>query len=110
MDDLDLLLSLLSSTAAFLDVKGMHASRIPVLKMITRVRQWRTPFDDGPLVADLATLGLQYLRLGYSGRAGLVLANAQMYREKSMMPSHVLLRLHLTYAEYHLAIGNADAW
>jgi separase len=109
IDDLNRLLAHLQLIADYMDMKGYDTIRIAALRLIADFNQLR---DDGSdpngLVLSFTLLGTQWLRLGYSGKAGLVLDKAQGYsRQNGVMPE-TLLQLHLSYSEYLLAIGNFD--
>lgn len=62
------------------------------------------------LISVYTTLGLQYLRLGYSGKAGLSLGKAQAYLKKAEedVTTATQLEWHLAYTEYLVGIGNLD--
>jgi separase len=49
------------------------------------------------------------LRLGYSGKAGLAFAKAELLL-KATASIEARLRWHIGYAEYLLAIGNTSKW
>ncbi|KAI9823939.1 MAG: hypothetical protein M1832_002257 [Thelocarpon impressellum] len=108
IDDVSLFQAQLTSIANFFDMRGFQTIRITVLALMARVREWQAPADEAPLVADLSSLGLQYLRLGYSGKAGLILNKAHGLLEKSATPTPTALRWYLCYAEYQLTIGHPD--
>ncbi|KAF1958587.1 hypothetical protein CC80DRAFT_490435 [Byssothecium circinans] len=63
--------------------------------------------DASELASTLCTLGLQFLRLGYSGKAGLAFAKAEMMITGKTTSTEAKLKWHLAYAEYLLTIGNA---
>ena len=110
VDDANLHLAQLLSIADFFEMKGLDTYRIATLTLIARIREWQNLVERGPLVETLSALGLQYLRLGYSGKAGLVLARAQNLLVKSVVSAQASLRWHLCYAEYQLSIGNTEEW
>jgi len=55
-------------------------------------------------------MGLQYLRLGYSGKAGMSLGRAQAWLKKlgDDITTAIKLEWHLAYTEYLVGIGNLD--
>ncbi|KAH0538675.1 hypothetical protein FGG08_004750 [Glutinoglossum americanum] len=108
IDGTDLFLSQLQAVIDFFDMKGFGIYRIPALKLLTKVRELQEPIDSEHLIKALSALGLQYLRLGYSGKAGLTLAKAQGYLEKVGGSSQAKLQWHLAYAEYLVGLGNTD--
>ncbi|KAI9763190.1 MAG: hypothetical protein M1840_000856 [Geoglossum simile] len=108
IDSPDLFLSQLQATIDFFDMKGFGLYRIPALRLLVNVRELQEPVDFEALTKALSALGLQYLRLGYSGKAGLSLAKAQGYMEKVGGSSQAKLQWHLAYAEYLVELGNVD--
>jgi separase len=110
IDSPDIFLSQLQATIDFFDMKGFGPYRIPALRLLVRVRELQEPVDSEALTKALSALGLQYLRLGYSGKAGLSLAKAQGYMEKVGGSSQAKLQWHLAYAEYLVELGNVDKW
>jgi separase len=110
IDGTDMFLSQLQATIDFFDMKGFGIYRIPALKLLAKVRELQEPIDSECLIKALSELGLQYLRLGYSGKAGLALAKAEGYLEKLGGSSQAKLQWHLAYAEYLVELGNIDKW
>ncbi|KAI9847875.1 MAG: hypothetical protein M1838_000709 [Thelocarpon superellum] len=108
IDDIPLCLSLLSSIAGFYDLKGLPHLRIPVLQLSTRIRELQVPMDQGPLLADRSALGLEYLRLGYSDKAGTLLSHTPSNAQLESISTTTLVRWHLANAEYLVAIGEVD--
>jgi len=53
-----------------------------------------------------ASLAETYLRLGYTGKAGTLFAQASKHMKDSQPSPSTLLRWHLTYAEYYARISN----
>ena len=111
VDDVSELLSHLSSIADFLQMRGYGKMRIGVLRMIANLNEIPRP-NSSPddLVLSYISLGLQYLELGYSGKAGLALDRAQSYSSNNGVTPEAMLRMHLSYGEYSLFIGNSERW
>jgi len=111
VDDIDALLSQLQAVADFLDMKGEDSLRLPVLRFIVRLYELNaTPISAENYISSLSELGLQYLQLGYSGKAGLVLVKGQESIPKASPGSNAALRMQVSYAEYLLTIGNLEKW
>ena len=111
IEDPDAFLVQLQLIADYMQVKGLDTVRLSLLRMIkdyNELRKDAANTDD--LVLSLIRLGAQWVQLGYSGKAGLVLDRAQGYCEESGALPHTWLHLHLAYAEYLLSIGNYDKW
>ena len=94
----------------YLDMQGLELYRVSALNITIKVYEAATPVQCSALVSKLSELGLQHVRLGYSGLAGSVLHKAQRYLEALDLVGKVKLRWHLTYAEYALVNGNVKTW
>jgi separase len=111
VDEVPEFLDHLLSIADFLHMKGFGVMRVAVLGMITRLNEIPRP-DSCPddLVLSYISLGLQYLELGYSGKAGLSFERAQAHASHNGVTPEALVQVQLSYAEYLLVIGNSDKW
>ena len=96
----------LESIADCLQAQGFDNERVSVLTLISSIQQSGTPFTPTACVSVLSSLGLQLIRLGYSGKAGVALQKIRRYLAVETLPDHVLFQWHLTYGEYLLAIGH----
>ena len=94
----------------YLEMQGLELYRVSALNIAVVVHETAIPVQCSALVSKLSELGLQYVRLGYSGLAGSVLHKAQRYIEASELSGRVKLKWHLSYAEYALANGNLKIW
>jgi len=111
IDDIPRLLLHLQSIADFLDLKGHGETRVAVLRMIANLNECNPPTSSpDDLLLSYSSLGLQFLKLGYSGKAGLALDRAQSYSASNGITSQASLRYLLAYSEYLLVIGNSDKW
>ncbi|OJD32025.1 cell division-associated protein bimb [Diplodia corticola] len=108
VDAFEAWMSQLQMVSDFLGMKGMDFLRVPVLSIMSKAMELQVPSNDGKVVQALASLGAQYARLGYSGKAGTVLAKAQGLLEAGDVPAEAALQWHLAYAEYMLVLGNLD--
>jgi len=111
VDEVPEFLDHLISVADFLHMKGFSVMRAAVLRMITNLNEIPRP-DSCPddLVLSYNSLGLQYLELGYSGKAGLSFDRAKSHASRNGVTPEALIQVQLSYAEYLLAIGNSDKW
>ena len=109
IEDVKGLLAHLQCLADFLQMRGFDAVRVAVLRLITDFNEICgdacTPDDR---VLGFIRLGVQWLHLGYSGKAGLALDKAQSYSRQNGVTVQALQQLHLSYAEYLLTIGTCD--
>jgi separase len=111
IEDISDLLDHLQSIADYLQVKGSESLRLAVLRLIADFIELRgTQSSPDDLTLSFASLGLQWLQLGYSGKAGLALDRAQNYSHQNGVAPATMVQLHLSYSEYLLAIGNFDKW
>lgn len=110
IDDASGLSTHLASIADFLQVKGHGRLRLGVLKLMTSLNelcQPNTSMDD--MITSYTSLGLQYLELGYSGKASQAFEKAYSYSSDNAVTTEALLRLHLSYGEHALASGNTQS-
>ena len=94
----------------YLDMQGLELYRVSVLNVAVVVHEAALSSQRSALVSRLSELGLQHVRLGYSGLAGSILHKAQRYLETSEVSAKVKLNWHLSYAEYALVTGNLKTW
>ncbi|KAE9379236.1 hypothetical protein N431DRAFT_478299 [Stipitochalara longipes BDJ] len=109
VDDVPDLLIHLRAIADYLEMKGFATARVTVLRLIVEIEELpsdKSSPDD--LVLSFTYLGLQWLRLGYSGKAGLALDRARTYDQQNGVTAFASLQLHISYSQYLLAIGSLD--
>lgn len=94
----------------YLDMQGLELYRVSALNIAVVIHEAALSVHRSALVSKLSELGLQHVRLGYSGLAGSVLHKAQRFLEDLDSFAEVKLRWHLSYAEYALANGNLKTW
>jgi separase len=93
-----------------LNAKGEEYLALPVLHLLVTIFEMQNSTDASDLVDSLVALALQFLRLGYTGKAGLSLAKAELLINRQRISTEASLRWHTAYAEYVFRIGNADKW
>ncbi|KAI9875970.1 MAG: hypothetical protein M1830_007652, partial [Pleopsidium flavum] len=98
----------LQSITDYLYMQGLEMLRISALHLMVRIRELQEPVDYSALVRSMSELGLQYSRLGYSGKAGHALARAVKFVESYNVSTEIKLQWYLAYAEYLVEIGNFD--
>lgn len=108
IDDVERWLDLLTNIAEFLSVKGHDYLRLSALHIINRGLELIGASHISQIVSQLSDLGLQYMRLGYSGKAGLTLAKAEGLLGSAAVSTEAKLKWHLAYAEYLLGVGNVE--
>ncbi|KTW31077.1 separase [Pneumocystis jirovecii RU7] len=92
--------------ADFFLVKGLPLNRLTILKLRLRLcllsPELRGP---GELTRIYAMLGLQYLSLGYTGKAGMIFAAAQNHNQKMNPDIKSLIEFEISYVEYLSTVG-----
>ncbi|CAO2657190.1 Nn.00g033160.m01.CDS01 [Neocucurbitaria sp. VM-36] len=89
-----------------LNAKGEEYLALPILYLLVKVYELQKSSEASVLITTLCTLGLQLLRLGYTGKAGLAFAKAEALIEHQNSSAETRLRWCIGYAEYLLGIGN----
>ncbi|BFZ60702.1 separin protein [Saitoella coloradoensis] len=91
------------------DFKSLPFQRLSVLKLMLHVRRNAATTDTRSDYVELsAALGLQYCRLGYTGKAGMVFAKSQSYVKEAKCSASAMIAWELAYCEYLVLIGNVD--
>ncbi|CCU80328.1 separin [Blumeria hordei DH14] len=107
VDDIAGLLAILHTIADWLQVHGFGNKRVTALHLISEITQvCEAIVNSDELVLNFMALGLQWLRLGYCGKAGLALEQAKTYAQRSDVSSYAHLRLQISTCEYLLSKGN----
>lgn len=110
IDNTELWLADLQAATDYLAAKGEEYTCLPVLHLLVKAQELQNNVNLSQLIIDLCTMGTQLLRLGYSGKAGLVFAKARPLTLRSTTSTEANLQFHLGYAEYLLEIGNVTKW
>jgi separase len=110
IDDIEDWLKEIQVSVEFLNAKGEEYFAIGVLRLLVRILELQNKSDPTDLVTALCALGLQFLRLGYTGKAGLSLAKAESLIKSKAVSTEATLQWHISYAEYLLTIGNNTKW
>ena len=108
--DIDSWIHDIQACVDYLNAKGEEYLVLPVLHLLVKVFELRNDADASDLVSSLSALGSQFLRLGYSGKAGLSLAKAEILINRRNASTESKLKWHTAYAEYMFRIGNTEKW
>ena len=100
----------LDSMVDYYHMQGQEEHRVSVLQIITALHGIRPTTQYSSFTSKLSALGLQYIRLGYSGKAGVALRRASQHIEEHDINRSVVLQWHLAYAEYLLEVGQWSDW
>ena len=103
--DSELLVIQLRSIASYLGMLGEARTRLAVLRLLLRLEQLLETNGDEQIIIS-TMLSHQYLELGFSEKAGQVLAQADKLSSLRSASDVVKLQLRLAYSEYLLAIDN----
>jgi separase len=106
VDDANSWISDVKASVEFLNAKGEEYLALPVLHLLAKIFELRKDLDKSDLVISLCALGLQFLRLGYTGKAGLSLAKAETLVTHRTISTEAKLGWYIAYAEYLARIGN----
>jgi separase len=106
VDHMSMFVYQLTLLVDFLDVQCQPRLRIPTLSLLSRLLEALGSDSFSALVDTLATLALQYLQLGYSGKASLTLTKCQNFVENASLSPESQVAYHLANVEYFLAVGN----
>ena len=98
----------LQSIADYCDAQGFEFERLSILHILTTVHGMQTTAQPSQRLSALTALGLQFVRLGHSHEASLVLQRAERHADVSDTPEETMLRCYLAYAEYLISIGNVS--
>ena len=91
----------------FFEVKRQSLLRVQTLHLLLKLESHLTHSLD-TLIPAYANLALQYLHLGYTGKAGTLFAHATQIMKDSSPSTSTQLTWHLNYAEYYATIGTID--
>ena len=100
----------LEMLSEYLAMQGLEMYRVSALNIAVVIHEAASSLQRSAYVSKLCELGLQYVRLGYSGLAGSALNKAQRYLEATDLFGKVKMKWHLSYAEHALANGNIKIW
>jgi len=106
VDDTESWLLDLKTSVEYLNVNGEEYLALPVLNLLVKAGELQKSTVPSDTVTSLCALGLQFLRLGYTGKAGLSLAKAEKLITNYKPSTEARLRWHVAYAEYLARIGN----
>jgi separase len=95
------------ASVEYLNAKGEEYLALPVLNLLVKIGELQKNADASELVTSQCALGIQFLRLGYTGKAGLSLAKAETLIARNGVSIEAKLRWHLAYAEYLARLGNS---
>ncbi|KAL6715587.1 separin protein [Lecanora helva] len=106
VNNLDGWLSILELLSDYLSMRGLESTRLSVLHLIVTICEAEKSNDGFVLVSKLASLGLCFSRLGYSGHANEVFRRAENYLGNSGVSADMVLEWYVSHAEHALYAGD----
>lgn len=110
VDNIEYWLQDIQASVDYLNAKGEEYLVLPVLHLLVRIFELRKGPDISELLSTVCALGLQYLRLGYSGKAGHAFVKAESLLGHKSISTDGSLVWYISYAEYLVRIGNTVKW
>jgi separase len=108
IDDVDACIAQITLLADYLDMQGHFRLQVPSLHLLVKIYEMHPGTKPSDILQTNCKLALVYLRLGSSGKAGLLLAKIESLTSQQGVSTEAALRWYLAYAEYSLVIGNID--
>jgi separase len=91
----------------YFEYKSLSLLRVQALHLHLRLQLYlASSLDD--IIASHSSLALQYLHLGYTGKAGTIFAQALEHMKDAEPSTSVQLFWHLSYAEYYARISSPE--
>ncbi|KAJ8065216.1 hypothetical protein OCU04_005921 [Sclerotinia nivalis] len=107
IENIPQLLLHLQSLANFMEMRGLETDKLVILRLIADYNElYCEVAGHNDIVSTYSALGLSWLQLGYSGKAGLALDKAQSFSLRSDLGAKT--DLHIAYSQYMLALGNLE--
>lgn len=109
IENIPQLLLHLQSLANFMEMRGLETDKLVILRLIADYSELYCELSGhNDIVSTYSALGLSWLQLGYSGKAGLALDKAQSFSLRSNLGAKT--DLHIAHSQYMLALGNLEKW
>jgi separase len=109
VDDIPELITHLHTIGDYLEMNGFAIVRVAVLRLITEIDElYSDKSSPDDIVLGFTHLGVQWLQLGYSGKAGLAFDRARTYKQQHGVTAFASLDWHISYCRYLLAVGNLE--
>lgn len=96
------------SVVDFTDMQGLFQLKLDALLLVRRMLDIQPEKDSSALASCTTLLGLQYTRMGFTNKAGRVLAAAEKLIASCESKVLIALQWHLAYAEYMTVISNLE--
>ncbi|KAF5873611.1 putative cell division-associated protein bimb protein [Botrytis fragariae] len=107
IENIPQLLLHLQSLANFMEMRGLETDKLVILRLIADYNELYCEVSGhNDIVSTYSALGLSWLQLGYSGKAGLALDKAQSFSLRSNLGAKT--DLHIAHSQYMLALGNLE--
>ncbi|KAF3910152.1 Separin [Arthrobotrys entomopaga] len=103
----DFMVEKLKLLVDFLDMKGYSMARKQALELLAKLYKL-LEYSIDVIVRCKVSLGIQYLRLGFSGKSGSTLSEAGQWMKKEDVSTATKLEWNLAYTEYLISIGEGN--
>ncbi|KAK6503529.1 hypothetical protein TWF481_008543 [Arthrobotrys musiformis] len=103
----DFMIEKLKLLVDFLDMKGYAMARKQALELLLRLYKM-LDYSIDVVVSCTVSLGVQYLRLGFSGMSGSILSDADAWVKKGDASTATKLEWNLAYTEYLISTGEGN--
>ncbi|KAK6361177.1 hypothetical protein TWF730_004921 [Orbilia blumenaviensis] len=91
----------------FLDMKGYSLARKQALELLLKLYKM-LDYSADVVVGCTVSLGVQYLRLGFSGKSGSILSDADSWIKRGGVSTVTKLEWNLAYTEYLISTGEGN--
>lgn len=103
----DFMIEKLRLLVDFLDMKGYAMARKQALELLLRLYKL-LEYSVDVVVGCTVSLGVQYLRLGFTGKSGSILSDADAWIKKENVSTTTKLEWNLAYTEYLISTGEGN--
>ena len=108
INDPNLVIVQAQSVVDFTDMRGLFQLKLDALLLVRRMLELQPEKDTSAVASCTTLLGLQYTRMGFTSKAGFVLAAAEKLIANCKSGVLVALQWHLAYAEYMMVLSNFE--
>lgn len=108
VDDTEHWILQMKATVDYMEVRGMWKLQLSISELLLRILELQDAKDFSGIVLHLSRLALQYCRLGYCKRSGILLSRAGQYIEEHDVSSLATVSCKLVSVEYLLETGHLE--
>lgn len=108
VDDTEHWILQMKAVVDYMEVRGMWKLQLSISELLLRILELQETKDLSAIVLTLSRLALQYCRLGYCKKAGILLSRAGRYIEEHNVSCLAIVSCKLVCVEYLLETGNLE--